>query len=346
MRILFLHAFDARAGAQRMAALTIACLREAGLAPKVSLGFGARGFISEKAGVRPFLAIESPRLRRVLYPVWIAVAALRCLAAVASGAVIFVNAVYALPAALPALILRPRRILVHVHELEMPGLFRSLLLFARARGARLIAVSATHAAALGCATDVLLNAVDAGAPPPPPTRRTRLVFIGDQRPYKGFDIFVAIAEAGVPWAPRAALGGRPEAYDPKLLSRARAAGVDLCFGLSDPAEMLADAALFLQLTDPAKVTETFSLTAAEAVWHLVPVGAAGSAAIAEVGGPALAFSLNSRDPGEFANAIRALAKDRARYAALVSACERVRPALARERYREELLMILRASRLE
>ncbi|WP_194751918.1 glycosyltransferase [Thermaurantiacus tibetensis] len=323
-----------------MAALTIACLRAAGLAPEVSVGFGARGFLSEKAGVAPFLAIESPRLRRLLYPVWLAVAALRCLAAVARGTLIFVNAVYALPAALPALMLRPGRIFIHVHELEMPGLFRSLLLFARARGARVIAVSATHAAELGCATDVLMNAVDAGAPPPPPTRRSRLVFVGDNRPSKGFGLFVAIAEAGVPWSPRAVLGGCPKAHDPKLLARARAAGIELCFGLSDPAQMLADAALLLQLTDPAQVTETFSLTAAEAVWHLVPVGAAGSAAIAEVAGPALAFSLNTRDPGEFANAIRALASDQGRYAELVSGCEHVRSALARERYCQELLTLL------
>lgn len=336
--ILFLNLADARAGGQRVGATTIACLREAGCRVHVWLGFGGQGFLTRDAGARAFLSIETIRLRKLLYPVWLAVANLRAIFALIAGETVWVNAVYALPAALAPLLARPSRLVIHVHELEMPALFRWLTGVAARRGAHVIAVSGLHAHRLGFATDIIGNSV--GRTPPAADPGDHIVFIGDSRPIKRFDLFVAIAEQGLPWPARAVLAGTAADYPPDLLRRAQAAGVALCFGLTEPAAMLAGAALMLQLTDPKQATETFSLTTAEAVWHLVPVGGAGTEVIAEIAGPALAFNLPSDDPADFARAIHALAADPQRHAALVAQCARIRPAFSLDRYRQAVLHLI------
>lgn len=338
-KILFLHAADARAGSQRVGAQTVGALRKAGLQVRIWLGFGAQGFLCADVGAHPMLPFDDMRLRKLFYPLWIALANLRSLISVLTGEHVWANTVYALPAALAPMLLRPSRLVVHVHELEMPRLYHRLTALAAARGARVIAVSHFHARRLGLPVAVVDNAV--GQTPPDASPGRRLVFIGDWRPAKQFDLFVAIAEQVLPLQPRAVLAGREGDYPPALLARARAAGVQLCFGLSDPAVMLEGAALMLQLTDPGQVTETFSLTTAEAVWHLVPVGGAGTEVIGEIAGPALAFNLRSSDPADFAREIRALVADPQRHAALVAACERIRPRFSVGRYAEAVVSLVR-----
>lgn len=341
--VLFLHPFDAKAGSQRVGAMLVRLLRNEGLDVKVALGFGSNGFLSAQSDVTASFAIESVKLRKLLYPLWLIIANLRSAFAVAKGKIIWANTVHALPAVLPALLFRPGKLVVHIHELQMPGLFRTLLAWAFRRKAILVAVSQHQADHLRLPCRILWNAV--GALPPIISRvGHNLVWVGDWRPFKGFDLFVAIAEAGTPFNSIAILGGSPEQYPPSLLSRADAAGIDCRFGMSDPGAMLEGAILALQLSDSRQVDETFSLTAAEAVWNLVPVGAAGSEAVAEVAGPALAFNLNSRDPAEFAAAIRELAADPENLGKLRESCRAVQPDLSEGRYLSDLLSILAAGK--
>lgn len=337
--VMFVNAFDAYAGSQRVGAMLVRLLRKAGLRVDVRLGFGNQGFVSDLPGASATFAVNTVAYRKLLYPMWLTLAAVRLIAPAVRGSMLWFNTVYSVPAALPVLLFRPSAVIVHIHEIEMPGIFRALLRFAHRRGATLVAVSSDHARRIGLPCRILLNAV--GENPPPVARvGDRLVFIGDSRPFKGLDLFIAIAEEGVPWKPVAVLGGTPADYGDAMLDAARAAGVSCRFGLSDPAEMLRDGALLLQLTDPLRATETFSLTTAEAVWHCVPVGCTGSGAVAEVAGAALAFTIAEREPRLFAAAVRALADDPARHAALIAGAASTRSRYSEEAFRDGALAIL------
>jgi glycosyltransferase involved in cell wall biosynthesis len=335
--ILVLHAFDAEAGAQRVAAQLVEGFRGTGLRTRLWLGFGSFGFVSRAAPDWRFLPIERPAVRKLLYPLWVLAAGFASIGPLIGGARFWANSYPAVAAAWPALLFAPRRLVIHLHENGLPPPFGSLVRRAGRRGAAVLAVSAHHASRLGMPVRVLPNAVGAGDPPQPPAERRCLVFVGTASAMKGFPLFLAIARAlaGSALVPTAFLAAGPDRPDEVALAAARAAGVKVHVGETRPAVHYAEAFLALQLTDPALADETFSLVAAEAVWHLVPVAGAGSAVLAEVAGPGLAFNIAGQDAAAIAAAIRSLLDDPAAHAALVEGCRRHRRRFALERFHAE-----------
>lgn len=173
------------------------------------------------------------------------------------------------------------------------------------------------------------NCVDLAAlpPPAPPERRDRLIlFVGRLVPEKGADSFVAACRGALPDLPgwRAEIIGarrlRPDspgnAYSHRLQHEAGAAGVHL-LGHRPHAEVLAAMARAAVVVVPSRWPEPFGLTALEAM-------ASGAALICSPRGnlPALAgeagLLADPDDPARMADAIRALARDGARRAALAA----------------------------
>ena len=135
IQVNILHAFDAHAGAQRVAATLVAGLRSRGCVVRLRLGFGTIGFLSEVDGLSRFMRLNQPLARKLFYPIWLLVENLRTCALLASRSVLWLNAVYAVPAGLPALVLAPRRAVIHVHETRVPGPLLRLIAWAGRRGA-------------------------------------------------------------------------------------------------------------------------------------------------------------------------------------------------------------------
>ncbi len=318
-------------------------LRASGWDVVVRLGFGTSGFLSDAKVDSRFLSANVPSTRKLLYPLWLVVENIRTFGLLRGKHRLWANSIHTLPAVLPMLLFAPRRLIVHVHELRFSGLFMALLRFAVARGATLVTVSAHHARQLGLPAHVLWNAVGEMVPAPAPG--AGLIFLGNANALKGFPLFLAVAGRlrDLPLEPRAFVAGGLNHPDETTLAAAQAAGVAVVIGETRPERHWAGAWLALQLTDPALWEETFSLVTAEALWHLVPVGGAGTAVLPEVAGDALAFNIASRDADEIAAAIRALWADPARHAALVEAAARIRPNFAFERFADEAAAIAEAA---
>ena len=198
---------------------------------------------------------------------------------------------------------------------------------------------------LGLPATLLPNAVGAGEPPDPPKERDRLVFVGTASAEKGWPLFLEIVRRldAPGLAPHAFLAGGIDAPCPAALAEAAALGILVTVGQTDPAKHHARGFLALQLTDPALADETFSLVAAEAIWHLVPVGGAGAAVLPEVAGDALAFNIASRDPQTIAAAIETLWARPDRHAALVAAAALKRLDHRVDRFAEQALAIAEAA---
>jgi len=339
--ITLVHAFDAHAGAQRVAAALAWVLRDRGLGLRLWLGFGDQGFVSEAVPGWRFLPTRTPRWRKLLYPIWLVAINVAMVGVLLRGDRVWVNSIAAVPAAGPFLLFAPRRLVIHLHENRLPGLARTIVSWAGRRGAVVIAVSRHHAKQLGLACKVLPNAVGQGAPPSAPAVRNRLVFVGTTSAMKGFPLFLAIVQRlGIAdLRPTAFLAGGPDTPTEQALASARALGIETRVGERDAAVHHADGFLLLQLTDPLMADETFSLVSAEAVWHLVPVGGGGAAVLSEVAGKALAFNMGSRDPDAMAEAIRALWTDRPRYQGLLEACGAERSRFSLDRFADEVVAI-------
>jgi glycosyltransferase involved in cell wall biosynthesis len=343
--LVLVHAFDAHAGSQRVAARLVSAFRDRDIPVRLWLGFGRSGFVSE---VRPdwrFLPVETRFVRKLLWPVWLAVASIASLAPLLLGRVLWANSIAAAPAAMPFIMFAPRRLVIHVHENRLPAAALRFLAWVGRRGATVLAVSAHHQHLLGSPATLLPNAVGEGEPPPPPDTRDRLVFVGTASAMKGWPLFMDIVrQLDAPGlGAHAFLAGGIDAPLAGVVAEAEALGIAVTVGEADPAVHHARGFLALQLTDPALADETFSLVAAEAVWHLVPVGGAGAAVLPEVAGGALAFNMAGRDPQAIADAIAALWADPARHAALVAAARQRRPELALDRFADAALAIASAA---
>ena len=340
--VLLLNAFDAFAGSQRVAAALADLLEARGVAVELRLGFGCTGFISGRPRTSTFLPIDRISTRKLFYPLWLLSIMPRVLRVALGGGVVWANTVYGAPATLPALLFAPGRVVIHVHEIEFPTLFRWLLSFAVRRGATLVCVSKFQRTVLGLPALILPNGVGTTLSPPP-KRRCRFVFVGTTAPAKGFALFVSVARAltGSGLEPVAYLPSRQGANH-SLLAEAESVGVALHFGVTDPDEMFADGFLSLLATDPALWTETFSLTCAESIWNLVPVVSAGTLVAAEIAGSALAFDVSDRDPAAIAAQVRALLADPVRFAALVDSCAAQRTEFSLERFGDRAAAIVRA----
>lgn len=327
-RLVLIHAFDAYAGSQKVAGQLARGLRARGWDVKLVTGFGRTGFLTDAGVSRRFLGTENIGLRKLLYPLWLIVCNMQALAWLADGRKIWANSIHALPGVLAIILFAPHRLVVHLHEVTFEGPFRWLVRFAAGRGATLVAVSKSHALALELPATILPNAVG-DTPPASPASRRRLLFVGSTRALKGFPLFLKVAQLvadtglqPVAYVSAGILG--PSADD---IAAARASGVQLVIGETDPARIFTDAFLTLQLTDPALWVETFSLVAAESVWNLVPIGAAGADVVNEVAAGAVAFNEVSRNPQKIAADIRRLRNDGQRYEELVQGC-----AVRREDY--------------
>jgi glycosyltransferase involved in cell wall biosynthesis len=339
--IMIVQAFDAHAGAQRIAAALAQALRSKGFDARLWLGFGRRGFVSDARPEWRFMGTEQPLRRKLLYPLWLIAANVVALVAVLRGAAMWTNSIAAVPAAFPFMLFAPKRLVIHLHETGLPRIAKRIIGWAGSRGACVLAVSEYHRDRLGLDCRVLHNAVGEGEPPGPPARRDRVIFVGSTRPMKGLPLFIDVAQrlAGSGLALHAFLAAGPTPPDADAVTAARAAGVQVTIGETDPRRLFADGFVFLQTTDPLLWDETFSLVTAEALWQLVPVGAAGSRVLAEVAGPALAFNCGARDADAIAKQILALVADRAMYDALVSACFIERRRFSLERFANEAAAI-------
>ena len=332
--IIVVHAFDAHAGAQRVAAQLVAGLRQHGRDARLWLGFGSNGFISDARPDWRFLPIEPPRWRKILYPLWLVAANLAALLPVLRGDTLWVNSIAAVPAAGPFLLFAPRRLVIHLHENNLPAVAARLVAWAGRRGAAVLAVSDYHRRRLGLDCRVLANAVGQGEPPPPPLVRDRIVYVGTIGAMKGLPLFVQLAQRlrHDDIECHAFLAGSPVSPSDADLATLDAAGITVTIAETRADRLYDRAWLVLQLTDSALADETFSLVAAEAIWHLVPVGGAGAGVLPEVAGAGLAFNLPGRDAAEMAAAIRALRADPARHAALVEGCRAERARFTIDRF--------------
>ena len=174
------------------------------------------------------------------------------------------------------------------------------------------------------------NCVDLAAlpSPAPPERRDRLIlFVGRLVPEKGADSFVAACRRALPDLPgwraeiigarrlRSDSSGDP--YSHRVQHEAKAAGVHL-LGHRPHAEVLAAMARAAIVVVPSRWPEPFGLTALEAM-------ASGAALVCSPRGnlPDLAgeagLLADPDDPAGMADAIRALARDEGRRAALAAA---------------------------
>lgn len=339
-RVLLLHCFDAYAGAQRIGAAIVTQLRARGVDVDVKLGFGTRGFLSDLPGVSADIGSNHIPTRKLIYPLWSLAALIPVAWSAARGRTIWINAVYALLPALLATMLFPHRTVIHLHEAAFPRIFHDILKLAAWRGATIVCVSKDQARRVGVEALVLPNPV-----PIPvvdtPSRRNRLLFIGTTQAIKGFSLFIAVCERlpDIDCEVTAYLSDE-DRCDTALVARARQAGIGVIFGERSPDAMYANGFLVLVCTDPALWTETFSLVAAEAVAHLVPVAGPGISVLPEVVGEALAFDEPDRDPARIAADIVSLREAPERHAALRRACVAQRPHLSTTAFTDRLLALL------
>ncbi|RSU59101.1 hypothetical protein BRX36_19615 [Sphingomonas sp. S-NIH.Pt1_0416] len=320
MRFLLLNPFDAYAGSQRIGLDVLAALKAAGHSVRVKLGFGGNGFLSDLPDVVPDMRTGHIRLRKVLYPFWSLLKMVPVALHVLRGDMVWANTVYAVPPALLAALLRPKRVIIHLHEVTFPRIFQPLLRLLSRKGVCLVCVSFDHARRIGLPATVLYNPV--GLPALPiDNQQDRVLFVGTTQPSKGFALFVAVCRqlAEHPLRRVAYLSDETR-HDPELVADAQAAGVEVVFGESDPSILYRDGFLLLQASDPALCIETFSLVAVEAMAWQVPVAGAGSSVFSEVLSDAMAFNAISRDPASIGDAIKALYADPVRHDALRAAC--------------------------
>lgn len=338
--LLVIHSFDAHAGAQRIGNALVTILAAAGVDVHVRLGFGGRGFLSEIPGVRPDVRCNHIPTRKLLYPLWALLALVPVAWAAGRGRIIWVNAIYAIGPALLAIMLFPRRTVIHLHEATFPRPFHWLLHLARWRGATIICVSADQARRIGVEAIILHNPVRQSAANLS-SRMDRFLFIGTTQPMKGLALFIEVVrlldDAGL----RAAAYLSDEGHaDQALVNAARSAGIDVIFGERSPEAMYRDGFLVFMGTDASLVSETFSLVAAEAVAALVPVGGAGATVLSEVLGDALAFNEASRDPATIANAVHRLHAAPETMARLRQACAERRVHFSEAIFEQRLLRLL------
>nr|WP_295084729.1 hypothetical protein [uncultured Roseateles sp.] len=341
MKVLIVNAFDAFAGSQRVAAsLARSLSAEQGIDVQVHQGFGSRGFVSELPMSSSWSSLDVPRHRKLLYPIWLAWQNLICLWRVLRGHHLWLNTVYSIPAALLAIIVAPRKIVIHVHEAVFPSLFSRLLSWCSRKEVKIVCVSKYQRQLLELSCSVLYNSVEPSQALV--NRGNRLIFVGAVTEAKGFDLFTAVAHS------LNSLGLTPVAFVPEikgpvaeqLAAKARSAGVTIYTGVTDPTQMFRDGFLTLQATNSRLWIETFSLVAAESIAHLVPVATAGSQVVAEVAEDALAFDHPSRDALAIANDIRALHADPLRYAKLVESCAIRRANFTTDAFRQGAIQIL------
>jgi len=336
--VRLIHPFDGFAGSQRVASNVATALHEAGFNVIANIGFGAVGFLARVPKRRVFLATERLGLRRLLYPVWLVWMNLATLRMIAGGATLWANTAYSLPAVLLACLIRPGRVIVHIHELtfRFPGV--GLLLRAAGRhGVTLVCVSEYQRLRLGLTARVVPNCVDELKPDTQlALDGSRLIFVGSTQAKKGFSLFLDIVDhLGVAGPEPVACLADAATGDAPLLARAQRLGVTVRADVTRVAALYEDGFATVVATDPAMWEETFSLVAAESLCCLVPVINAGSAVVAEVCGPALAFDCPARDAAQIAARTSALWTDADARRQLVAACsahrDRFAPALFAKR---------------
>lgn len=340
MRILLIHPFDAYSGAQRVAATLADVFNDLGHDLTISLGFGDRGFVSDCIDVKRFFSINIIWVRKILYPIWILWMWPRIFYAALKNNVIWANAVYAIPVVLPALWLKPKCVVIHIHEIEFPRVFHRLAAWGIRRGARVVCVSETHKQILSLSADVLHNCVGFFSEQEKHNPSV-LLFVGAVSELKGFNLFVDVvrelrsknirALAFVPSIP-------PKAS--ALLTAAQMAGIEVVVGVSDPKFIYPGATLLLQCTDPELWTETFSLVMAEALASGVPVATTGMKVAPEILSDAWAFDVPGRNPKEIAAKIDDLFNSSEKIDLLCLAALRRRNHFTYDRFKTNVSTIL------
>lgn len=345
--ITLVQSFDANAGAQRVAAQLVSGLRARGYRVQLWLGFGISGFVSEAQPNWRFMRLERPAYRKIAYPLWLIAANLAMFLPLLRGDKLWANSVASVPASGPFLLFAPRRLIIHLHENNLPSIAQKVVSWAGKRGATVLAVSEHHRQRLEVdghirICQVLLNGVGDGELPLPPEIRDELVFVGTAHPMKGLPLFLQVARClvGSDMKLHVFLAGGPNQPSAKALAEVADAGVQISVGETRLHKHYARAILLLQLTDPALADETFSLVTGEALWHLVPVGGGGSKVLPEVAGAALAFNIESRDADTIATAIQELVADPSRYSLLVDGCRSERDRLALDRFLDSAVKLL------
>lgn len=348
-RIILVNPFDAYAGSQRVASRLVSSFQSLGYGCDILSGFGGSGFLADLNPSFTFSRTENIRKRKALYPFWIILSNFLIMVALIRRrqTIAWANTIYAVPSLMMAMIFFPRKLVIHIHENDFPAILRHTLRFASRRGARILAVSAYHARKLGLGSiNVLPNAVG-DAPPPDHGPGSRLLFVGSAQPMKGLPLFREIVAElqhadSLKAKPVAYLAGLARDASAEILSDLAETGIQAVFGETRTEMIFADGWLYLQLTDPALADETFSLVTAEAVWHCVPVGAAGADVVNEVAAGAIAFNIASRDARAIAEAILNLQNDPDAYARLVAGCEERRKDYAQHLYQQRVDELLRA----
>jgi len=174
---------------------------------------------------------------------------------------------------------------------------------------------------------VLPNAIDHGTLPPPQTRERLILFAGRIVPEKGPDAFVAACATALRCLPgwRADMIGadrfRPDSPDTRFVrivrAAAEAAGVS-AIGYRDHAFVLEAMARAAIVVVPSRWQEPFGLVALEALASGAALICTARGGLREVAGDAAVYA-DPDEPGALAAAIRSLANDPTRRAALAEA---------------------------
>jgi glycosyltransferase involved in cell wall biosynthesis len=294
--LIFVNAFDALAGSQRVAVSLFRAFLDLKIPFKIYLGFGNVGFISEFGGVDRFSSVNLPVIRKLLYPFWVLFLWPKILYAIFKKKIIWANAVYAIPAILPAVLFSPSRLVIHVHEVDFSVIIKILLFFAARQGVCILCVSNFHRERVFTGAKVLLNSVMSSGWAKRQDVPT-ILFVGNATALKGFPLFIEVIKL-LPAHQFRAVACVPSisAASNDLIERAFLAGIEIRVGISDPAQIYTEASLLLQCTDPNLWTETFSLVVVEAISFAVPVATVGLMVAGEILGDAIAFDVPVRDP--------------------------------------------------
>jgi len=340
--ILLINPFDAVAGSQRIAVNIVRALRTIECKLDVRLGFGSDGFLSRCSGVKRFLPTNNIKVRKFLYPLWLLILVPRVFISVISGEVVWANTIYAAPAAFLAVLFSPRRVIIHVHELDFPIIFTAFLSFAVHRGANLLCVSDFHRRELGLKAVILPNSVSVTHDELVHQHQNRLVFVGNTSAEKGFSLFIEVVRclSGCDLIPVAFFPSQ-EHCDTTLLLQAESVGIAVRYGVTDPNEMYEGGFLSLLCSDPELWRETFSLVSVESMCCLVPVASAGTKVVREILGNAFAFDVSSRDPVEIASEIRKLQLNTKRHEDLVLACRARRGEYMFEHFQQRVQTLIK-----
>lgn len=295
-KILVVHPFDAFGGSQRVTLGSIHSFETEFDVVKSLVVFGGNGFLTQSKDCLVLLNISSSFVRKILYVISIPLISLIILYFALRRYKIYAATYYSAPYLFFTALVYPAKCILHLHEIEVPNLIKFYVdLLARSK-ITLLFVSGFHRNKVKLPGKIVLNYVDYADHIQPTYINpcvAKIIFVGSPTVHKGFDLFSA-ATALLPSTKTSIV-----AYvgsSSVLTARNQATHIQFVTGISDVAEIYDSNSILLLCTDPKKVSETFSLAAAEAMSNGTLVANLGSEVASELFGKHLIINDSSRNP--------------------------------------------------